>query len=154
MSSSAEPEILKLEKDQLTEFIDLIELFERVFEMERFTIPPTKHLQSLLNSNAFHAFVARQNGVVVGGLTCYVLQQYYSVRPIAYLYDLAVDPGYQRQGMGSRLVEEAKLYYRKMGFQDLFVQAELEDGHAIEFYRSTQPKQEMPLVYFAWTLHD
>ena len=51
-----------------------------------------------------------------------------------YLYDLAVDKNYQRRGIGSKLVGELMDYCRSKGIKDLFVQADVEDQHAVEFY--------------------
>lgn len=153
MSDKKEIQILRLQKEDLRQFVELIKLFEEVFEMENFSIPNDRHLQELLNRDDFDAFVAKKNGLVVGGLTTYLLKQYYSEKPIAYIYDLAVNINYQRQGIGKRLIEEDKNYYLAKGFEDMFVQAEIEDDHAIEFYRSTSPSEEKQIIYFSYSLN-
>src|SRR5688572_28261592 len=103
--SIEEPVLIKrLQKGDLNEFVDLVNLFEEVFEMKNFSIPDAKHLQNLLNRSDFNVFVALKNDIVVGGLTTYVLEQYYSEKPLAYIYDLAVDTNFQRHGIGKRLI--------------------------------------------------
>ena len=91
-------EFRKLQANELDIFIELVSLFEEVFEMEEFRMPPRAHLQDLLHDKSFHVFVAisdRQE--VLGGLTAYTLQQYYATKPLVYIYDLAVDSRHQRK---------------------------------------------------------
>src|SRR4051794_6601397 len=93
-------EIKKLTQQEVVQFIDLIRLFEDVFEMKNFSIPDKDYLQMLLEEDNFLVFVAVSESKVVGGLTSYVLRQYYSRGPLAYVYDLAVATAFQRQGIG------------------------------------------------------
>ncbi|MGI9542419.1 MAG: GNAT family N-acetyltransferase, partial [Cyclobacteriaceae bacterium] len=135
-------------------FVKVIRLFEDVFEMEHFSIPGSDHLQRLLRKNDFFVFAAFLENKVVGGLTAYVLQQYYSEKPLAYIYDLAVEAKHQRQGIGKKLVVEFNNYCREKGFEEVFVQADKIDDYAIDFYRSTAPTQEEDVVQFNYLLHD
>jgi aminoglycoside 3-N-acetyltransferase I len=68
----------------------LVKIFEKVFEMVDFQIPDRSHLSMLLEKDGFRAVVAEINNTIVGGATLYTLDQYYSTKPLAYLYDLAV----------------------------------------------------------------
>jgi aminoglycoside 3-N-acetyltransferase I len=131
------PEIKKLSPRDLAQFKDLIRVFEAVFEMEAFQMPDDPYLQKLLENDGFWAFVAISGGTVIGGLTAYTLQQYYSRQPLVYLYDLAVQTEFQRQGIGKMLLAEIKAHSRKTGVEEVFVQADLADDHALEFYRTT-----------------
>jgi aminoglycoside 3-N-acetyltransferase I len=131
------PKINKLSPQDLDQFIALIRVFEDVFEMEDFRMPDESHLQNLLAKDSFHVFVALVDNQVVGGLTAYTLEQYYSKRPLVYIYDLAVQTHYQRQGIGRLLMAGVNQYCREAGMEEVFVQADEVDGHAIEFYRST-----------------
>ena len=135
--------------DQLT---DLIRVFELEFEMENFSLPRPGHLARLLKSDRFMAFVALKNHLVIGGLTAYVLDQYYSEKPIAYVYDLAVLSDHQRQGIASSLMSSLNELCRHEGFEEVYVQADKTDNHALEFYRSTQPGQEEAVVQFSYFL--
>lgn len=145
-------EIKKLEKQGLDTFIDLIRVFEDVFEMENFTMPDEKHLQSLLAKDSFFAFVALSDGEVVGGLTAYTLDQYYSARPLVYIYDLAVKTQYQRQGIGRKLMAAINEYCKNAGIEEVFVQADEVDDYAIEFYQATGGNAEK-VVHFNYPLN-
>ncbi|TRX48061.1 GNAT family N-acetyltransferase [Fulvivirga sp. M361] len=142
----------KLDEHDFEKFVKVIRLFERVFEMENFSIPPLVHLQKLLSKHDFFVFVALQDGIVTGGLTAYVLEQYYSEKPLAYIYDLAVDTPYQRQGIGKALIEGMNHFCQEKGFEEVFVQADKAEDDVIDFYRSTLPTEEEQVVHFYYTL--
>ena len=74
-------QIEKLKGNDINTFTQLIRLFEEVFEMKNFTVPNQKYLQQLLVKDDFLVFVAVAGNNVVGGLTAYILQQYYAVSP-------------------------------------------------------------------------
>lgn len=145
--------IEKLGENDLEKFIAAIRLFEDVFEMKNFSIPNDNHLQNLLNKPDFFVFVALLENKVIGGLTAYVLAQYYSEKPLAYIYDLAVDTQYQRQGVGKKLIAAMNKYCTKNGFEEVFVQADKVDDYAIDFYRSTHPTEEEQVVHFYYILN-
>ena len=145
--------IKNLKNSDINYFKELIFLFEDVFEMQNFMIPENEHLQNLLKNENFIVYIALLKNQVVGGLTAYVLQQYYSVKPLAYVYDLAVDRKYQRQGIGKRLIEAVNNYCRKKGFEEVFVQADKVDGYALDFYRSTNPTAEEDVSHFYYILN-
>jgi aminoglycoside 3-N-acetyltransferase I len=146
------PKIQKLSHQNLNQFVALIRVFEAVFEMEDFQMPDEKNLQQLLARDSFHVFVALIDNQVVGGLTAYTLEQYYSQRPLVYIYDLAVQTRYQRQGIGKRLMASINQYCRETGMEEVFVQADEVDTHAIEFYRSTGGIAEK-VVHFYYPLN-
>lgn len=120
--------------------------------MNGFKRPGATHLQKLLDNNKFLAIVAKAETSIVAGLTIYVLDQYYSEKKLAYIYDLAVLGNYQRMGIGRQLIEFAKEYCEKNGFEELFVQADKADDYAIDFYRSTKPTVEEEAFQFSYHL--
>jgi aminoglycoside 3-N-acetyltransferase I len=144
--------IKKLKAHQLNEFVDLIGIFEEVFEMENFSLPGKEHLQALLNKPGFMVFVATVDNHVVGGLTAYTLDQYYSEKPLAYIYDLAVLEKYQRQGIGKMLVASITSFCEKSGYEEVFVQADKADDYALDFYRKTSITNEEEVVHFYYRL--
>src|SRR5690554_7902521 len=119
--------IKKLDKENLDKFIALIQVFEDVFEMKSLIVPNEKYLHELLNNNSFYVFAAILNDTVIGGLTAYKLQQYYSEKPLVYIYDLAVKTEFQRQGIGKKLMSDIINYCKKNGAEEVFVQADAED---------------------------
>lgn len=130
-------EIKKLDGNDVEKFKELIHVFQDVFEMENFKMPNGSYLQQLIEKEDFFVFVALVNNRVVGGLTAYTLQQYYSESTLSYIYDLAVKTEFQRQGIGKMLIEGITDYCRKAGIEDVFVQADDTDDYALEFYHST-----------------
>jgi len=145
-------QIQKLPHSDIPNFSDLIRLFADVFVMNNFKIPPRDHLQELMSNRNFIVFVAIENNKVVGGLTAYTLQQYYSTKPLAYLYDMGIAPEFQRQGIGKKLVTALNTYCRSEGFEEVFVQADKADQLALDFYRSTPVTEENEVVQFSYRL--
>ena len=142
----------KLANGDLDSFIAVIKLFEDVFEMEDFAMPDGDYLQELLEKDGFFVFAAFSDEKVVGALTAYTLHQYYSKSPLVYIYDLAVQTKFQRQGIGKMLIAEIKTHAKEIGIEEIFVQADEEDAHAIEFYRSTGGTAEK-VVHFNYPLN-
>ncbi|MGK9120003.1 GNAT family N-acetyltransferase [Olivibacter jilunii] len=144
--------IKKLSVTDVSCFENLIILFEAVFEMKKFSMPTSEYLRELLAKENFHVFVALKEGSVIGGLTAYTLNQYYSQKPLAYIFDLAVASLWQRQGIGNALSMHTKSYFRQNGYSEVFVQADRVDDYAIDFYRKTKPTEEEDVLHFYYTL--
>ncbi|HEU4470921.1 MAG TPA: GNAT family N-acetyltransferase [Flavisolibacter sp.] len=146
-----EIEIKKLKAGDIEQFLDLIRLFERVFEMKDFKMPDHGHLRAVLaDEKRFHVFVALRDDLIVGGLTVYTMQQYYSTRPLAYIFDLAVSQHLQRQGIGNKLIQHTRTYFAANGYEEVFVQADRVDDYALDFYRKTGPTLEEDVIHFTY----
>lgn len=94
------------------------------------------YLDRLLGRDDVWAFAAVVDGRVVGGLRARVLPMTASETFELFLYDIAVHPDLQRQGIGRRLVAALRDEGTAQGIDVMFVPAENEDGHALEFYRA------------------
>lgn len=114
-------------------FCDLAELFNEVFETQNAV--SIDNIQHLLNNPTFICIVAVQNHEAIGGVTAYELLLYDKPESAMYVYDLAVRNIYQRNGIGSGLMFELFSECRKKGIQELFVQTEDADIHAVNFYK-------------------
>lgn len=147
-------EVIQLSSKDLGYFMELISVFERVFEWEDFTFPEPSYLQKILDKPSFLVFVAISNQKVVGGLTAYVLDRYDSPKPSAYIYDLAVSSDLQRRGIGKKLISSLNAYGRANGFNEVFVQAETDDLQAINFYRTTPVSIEMQAIHFTYSFEE
>ncbi len=145
-------EIKLLETHDVPLFTALIYLFEKEFEMRDFQIPNQEHLSKLLQNEDFKVFVAIEDGQVVGGITLYVLAQYYSIRPQAYIYDLAVASTSQRKGIGTKLVEAVLAFGKNHNFEEVYVQADRVDDHAVAFYNSIPGALEEDVIHFSYRL--
>ena len=146
--------VKKLYHEDIRHFEAMIVLFENVFEMKNFVMPEQGHLRKLLAKEDFHVFVALADGAVIGGLTAYTLLQYYSVKPLAYIFDLAVSVDHQRQGIGQALIAEANRYFQEHGYEEVFVQADQVDTYALDFYRKTFPTGEQDVSHFYYLLNN
>lgn len=131
-------------------FTELLAVFADVFEMT--DTPPASrgHLEKMLANPGFRVFVAIADGRVIGGLTVYLLDQYFSEKPLVYIHDLAVATAFQRQGAGKKLISAVLDWGASQGLEEAFVQAELEDDHAIAFYRSTPIKSGEEIFHFMY----
>ena len=137
MNMNMDMKIEKLNHSDIDKFTALIRVFEDVFEMKNFKMPDEIYLQQLLKRDDFFVFVALHDNNVVGGLTSYIMQQYYSKSPLVYIFDLAVKTQHQRQGIGKMLIAGNNIYCKDIGAEAVMVQADEVDDHAVEFYRST-----------------
>ena len=145
--------IKKLNHNDIDKFTELIRVFEDVFEMKNFKIPGKSYLQELLEKDDFFVFVALLDNRVVGGLTSYIMQQYYSKSPLVYIFDLAVKTELQRQGIGKKLIADNNSYCRDIGVEAVMVQADEIDDHAIKFYHSTGATAQK-VIHFEYLLDE
>lgn len=143
--------IEKVNPDEINKFKELIGVFEEVFEMKNFHIPNTNYLQKLLEKSDFFVFVASLHNNVVGGLTSYVMDQYYEESPLVYIFDLAVKAEFQRKGIGKMLIKVHNDYCKAKGIETVMVQADEVDDHAIKFYQNTGGTAER-VIHFDYSL--
>jgi len=118
--------IERLNYNDIDKFTDLIRLFEDIFDMKNFKMPDGIFLRQLLKKDDFFVFVAVYDNKIVGGLTSYIIHQYYSKSPLVYIYDLAIKAEFQRQGIGKMLIAGNNAYCKEIGAEA-----------AIDFYQST-----------------
>lgn len=144
-------EIRKLKILELDNFKALTLVFEEAFEMHDTKPPSYDLLNRMLQTNHFHVFVAFDGEQVVGGLTAYLLEHYFGNSPLMYIYDLAVKPAYQRQGIGRDLITSLQDFCKANNIHEMFVQADIEDSHALDFYRSTGANPSK-VVHFTYLL--
>jgi aminoglycoside 3-N-acetyltransferase I len=132
----------RLTTHHLTEFIELLQIYEAVFDMPDFHLPDKSYLKNLLSGDDLIIYTATHESAVVGGLTAYVLPSCYSRSAEIYIYDFAVHTDFQKKGVGKQLLSDFSDYCRKNNHPGFFVQAVTTDVHAVEFYRATGGKPE------------
>ncbi len=124
--------------------------------MENFVLPTDNHLQSLLENESIVFFVAileeQKTKKVIGGLRAYILSSVYYASSEMYLYDLGVNPKFQRQGIATQLMENIKEYSKSLVYKELFVQADIEDLYTIDFYKKTG-EQAADVIHFSVVLN-
>jgi aminoglycoside 3-N-acetyltransferase I len=108
------------------------------------------YVDRLLGREDFWAIAAFVDNDIVGGITAHTLPmtraQYFEI----FIYDIAVRSEHQRKGIGRRLVEELRAQAASMGITDLFVPADNEDAHALDFYRALGG-EAAPVTIFTFT---
>jgi aminoglycoside 3-N-acetyltransferase I len=142
---------IKLNSSDLQHFIDLVRVYEDVFEMQNFSMPDAVYLQSMLDKESVIIYVALFNGVVVGGLTAHILPSPYSPPGEVYIYDLAIKTEMQRKGIGKNLISALKEYTIQIGYNEIFVQTDVIDRHALDFYKAIGGIAE-DVIHFTYSL--
>jgi aminoglycoside 3-N-acetyltransferase I len=134
---SSEPQkaiVRRLGRQEGETFAALIRIFHAAFEMEEPTMAPQSHLDSLLLRDDFEVWCVWHEGQLAGGLTLMAMPQYFTPLPFLYLHDVAISPDHQRMGLGTALLDGVRRAKAGSGYGQLFVQADEEDDHAVEFY--------------------
>ncbi len=135
----------RLERGDLGTLRSLNEVFAAAFEDTETHLsrkPGDPYLRELLSKSKFIAIAALSGDSVVGGLVAYVLDKYEQERSEIYLYDLAVDERYRRQGIARQLIHELRAVARAIGAWVIFVQADRVDTPAVNLYRSLGAQEE------------
>lgn len=106
-------------------------LIAEVFETERAALSDG-YLDALLARADFWSLAAFADGELAGGLTAFELPLTRREETEIFLYDIAVVERFQRRGVGRRLVEAL----RTGSGLTVWVPADDEDTHALDFYRA------------------
>lgn len=124
----------------------LLRVFSDAFEdpeSYQSAIPSDEYLNKLLSRKDFIPLVAVVDGAVVGGLAAYVLQKFEQERSEIYIYDLAVDEKYRRQGIATGLINKLREIAREIGAWVIYVQADHGDDPAIKLYESLGTREDV-----------
>jgi aminoglycoside 3-N-acetyltransferase I len=107
------------------------------------------YVARLLASEAMWVLAATSGQEIVGGLTAHTLPMTRSESREIFLYDLAVRAEHQRRGVGRLLVSHLRKLAGDAGIHDVFVPADEEDTHALDFYRALGAEAS-PVVFFTF----
>ncbi len=127
--------VRRLGRSDVTAARALFALFADVFETDH-TEVSNEYAAELLERTDFWAYVAMLDDGVVGGLTAHTMPMTRSESAEIFLYDLAVDASVQRRGIGRQLVARLVADAAAVGIDVVFVPADNEDTHALDFYRA------------------
>lgn len=92
------------------------------------------YLDRLLARPDFWAIAAFADGEVGGGLTAHTLPMTRAETAELFIYDIAVRADFRRTGVGRRLVAALRDAAAAQGIGDVFVPADDDDRHALDFY--------------------
>ena len=95
-----------------------------------------EYTANLLNRDDVWIIAALVDGQPIAGLTAFVLPRTHTEMAELFIYDIAVAPAHQRQGIGRRLVEMIRGLAAGRGIATTWVAAENADVHALKFYKS------------------
>lgn len=149
-NGNKEFKIIRLRREDSLILRKLVHLFQEVFEMKKREPVKKSYLKTLLQNSNFIACVVIHKNKIVGGLTAFELPLYYSASSEVFIYDLAISPEFQRKGLGKKLLTSLKKYCKQKGIPEIFVAANKEDKHAINFYQSTGGKSEK-VIHFNYS---
>jgi len=95
-----------------------------------------EYIQRLLARDDLWVIAAMAGEEIVGGATAHVLPMTRSESREVFIYDIAVRASHQRRGVGRLIVSLLRGIAREEGIDELFVPADDEDVHALDFYRA------------------
>jgi len=95
-----------------------------------------RYLTRILGRDDFWVLAASVGDRTVGGLTAHTLPLTRGEISEIFIYDLAVVSEHQRQGIGRQLVTTLRSIAAAVGVSVVFVPADNEDTHALDFYRA------------------
>ncbi len=134
-------EIKRLQHSDVEDLKKLLMVFSRVFHDTENDLPEDAYLQAQLEKQEVYIIAASDKEEIVGGLVGYEFALPSKKEKELYLYDLAVDERYRRQGVASALISELKACAGKNGVALIFVEAETKDAEAVSFYSSQRGRQ-------------
>lgn len=129
----------RLEASDVEDFKKLLLVFLRVFKNAPYDTGDND-LKMLLERPDYYVVAAFDKDIVIGGATGYELKLPNTKNEL-YMYDLAVEEKYRKQGIATALVDELKVHAKKNDVSVMFVEAETNDHDAVGFYRSLGAEQ-------------
>jgi aminoglycoside 3-N-acetyltransferase I len=152
MSSKIEMEIRRFGRGDAAVARRLFTVMADVFEEESRPLGDA-YLDHLLSRAEFWALGAFVDGDVVGGLTAHTLPMTRTESFEIFIYDIAVRADKQRLGIGRRLIAALRDMAAAQGIHDVFVPADDDDAHALEFYRALGATGS-PVTFFTFSRAD
>jgi aminoglycoside 3-N-acetyltransferase I len=111
------------------------------------------YLDRLLAREDFWAIAAFVGDDIVGGITAHTLPMTRTESSEIFIYDIAVRPDQQRRGVGRRLITALRENAEAAGIKDMFVPADNDDVHALDFYRALGGVSS-PVTFFTFSGDD
>ena len=133
-----------------------IELAQQTFAMMAVVFEDLDHeplheryLVQLLTRSDLWSYAAVAEGRPVGGLTAHALPMTRTESTELLTYDLAIRSDWQRRGVGRAMIARLLEDGAAAGISEMWVPADDEDSHALEFYRRTGG-QAQPVTIFTY----
>jgi aminoglycoside 3-N-acetyltransferase I len=126
----------------------LVSVFTLAFEQE-YSVTDA-YLSQMLQNEKTLILGAFHDTKIVGGIVAVEMIPIHGTKEF-YIYDIAVHPEYQKQGIGKALIEHLKKEAKKRDIETIFVEAESEDDGAVAFYRALGG-EEVSVNHFNFTV--
>jgi aminoglycoside 3-N-acetyltransferase I len=136
----------RLAAGDLAHFRALNAMFGKAFEdAEHYTAKPPSdaYAEKLLTKEHVIPLVALSDGQVIGGLVAYELDKLEQERSEIYIYDLAVDDAFRRQGVATALIKQLGEIAASRGAWVIYVQADYGDEPAIALYTKLGSREDV-----------
>ncbi len=138
--------VVRLGRKDTARFDEMLAVFGHAFDDEETygaARPGPDYRARLFDSDGFVALVALQDDTVVGALAAYELVKFEQERSEYYIYDLAVDTAFRRQGIATALIGELQRIAAEHGAWVIFVQADHGDDAAIALYTKLGVREDV-----------
>ncbi len=145
-TKSSEIEVKTIDTTQ--ELRQLTSVFSLAFE-EKYEVDDA-YLSGMLANPSALIIGAFEHEEIIGGIVAFEMNPIHGAKEL-YIYDIAVHPDYQKQGIGTKLIEYLKEESKKRGIKTIFVEAEAGDDDAVAFYRAIGGEEE-PVKHFNFSL--
>lgn len=138
--------VQQLAQNDIARFRALNDLFGRVFEDAESYVgkPPSEaYAQKVLSKESVIPLVALSEERLIGGLVAYELDKLEQERSEIYIYDLAVDVEFRRQGVATALIQNLGEIASGRGAWVIYVQADYGDEPAIALYTKLGVREDV-----------
>jgi len=138
--------VQQLAQNDIARFRALNDLFGRVFEDAESYVgkPPSEaYAQKVLSKESVIPLVALSEERLIGGLVAYELDKLEQERSEIYIYDLAVDDEFRRQGVVTALIQNLGEIASGRGAWVIYVQADYGDEPAIALYTKLGVREDV-----------
>jgi aminoglycoside 3-N-acetyltransferase I len=106
--------------------------------------PPSEaYAAKVLSKESIIALIALSDEQVIGGLVAYELDKLEQERSEIYIYDLAVDEAFRRQGVATALIRHLGEIASSRGAWVIYVQADYGDEPAIALYTKIGRREDV-----------
>lgn len=136
----------RLGRDDIAHFRALNAMFGKAFEDAEHYVskpPSDAYAAKVLSKESIMPLVALNEGQVIGGLVAYELDKLEQERSEIYIYDLAVDDAFRRQGVATALIKHLGEIASSRGAWVIYVQADYGDEPAIALYTKLGRREDV-----------
>ena len=126
--------VKRLDSSSRKEAQRLFIMMAEVFKEDCDTLTDS-YLDQLLCRKDFWVLAVFAGDDIIGGVTAHTLPMTYNESSEIFIFDIAVRSAHQRQGVGRHPVTTLRRLASEVGVYEIFVAADNEDEHALDFYR-------------------